>query len=476
MEVDTHEASATTLSLLATAKTWMFAMSACLFYLFPVLLLAWTAVEGARARAGETLVCGNDGCGVGCLRRCLRHRCKHVAERKDCCSGSSFEASSSKSQNAKTKKQKTFHGVGSVVIAAGACAVLRTRSALHALWQVGMLALLALRLAAYSLLLSPWFLRVGYLYFHDPHIFRGIRYGHQPRNLLDLYVPEEARSAMQDGNLAKVPIVVTVMGGGWAIGHRLWNILLGMRLAQAGVLVVGVDYRNFPGVYMHDMVEDVDCAVGWVLANAASYGGDPKQLMLVGQSAGAHLLAQALLQRACDPCLGASTGSEWSHEDIKGFVGVSGPYDLVDLQQHLKARGLPPFLHRFCAGGHSDLARLSPTRMVAKAKPALSQLPPFHLFTGEDDRSVPPALSVAFGAALTAAGATRATVEIRPKLLHAEAVVEDPLTGGDLQPELLLTRLLGETAGRARLAALPPPPYPLVPGILATMAKNLMPF
>jgi len=475
MEVDTREVAATMVRLLASAKTWIFVISACLFYLFPVVLLAWTAVEGARARAGERPLCGNDGRGTDCLRRCLRHQCKIAEEREDCCSGSCFEASSSKSHNA-MKQQQRFHGVGGVAIAAAACAVLRSRNALRALWQAGVFAVLALRLVIYALILAPWFLRVGYLYFHNPHIFRGVCYGPQPRNLLDLYLPEEALSAMKDGNMAKSPIVVTVMGGGWVIGYRLWNILLGMRLAQAGVLVAAVDYRNFPGAYMHDMVEDVDHAVGWVLANAASYGGDRKQLLLVGQSAGAHLAAQALLQRACGSCLGVSTGSKWSHEDIKGFVGVSGPYDLVALQEHLKARGLHPFLHRLCAGGHSDLARLSPTQMVPKAKRAVPQLPPFHLFTGEDDRSVPPALSVAFGAALRAAGTTRVTVEIRPKLLHAEAVVEDPLTGGDLQPELLLTRLLGETAGRARLAALPPPPYPLVPGLLARIAKRLMPF
>lgn len=471
MEVDTRKGAASMVSLLASVKTWIFAISACLFYLFPVVLLAWTAVEGARARAGERPLCGNDGRGTGCLRRCFRHRCKVAKEHEDNCSGYCFEASSSKSQNA----ARQWHGVSGISIAAAACAALQSRKALHALWQAGAFAILALRLVAYSLILAPWFLRIGYLYFHDPRIFRGVHYGPQPRNLLDLYLPEEALSAMKDCNVAKAPIVVTVMGGGWVIGHRLWNVLLGMRLAQAGVLVVGVDYRNFPGAYMHGMVEDVALAVGWVLTNAASYGGDRKQLLLVGQSAGAHLVAQALLQRACGLC-SASTGSEWSHEDIKGFVGVSGPYDLVALQEHLKARGLHPFLHRLCAGGHSGLARLSPTRMVPKAKHAMPQLPPFHLFTGEDDQSVPPALSVAFGASLRAAGATRATVEIRPNLLHAEAVVEDPLTGGDLQPELLLTRLLGERAGLARLAALPPPPYPLVPGLLARIAKRLMPF
>lgn len=44
-----------------------------------------------------------------------------------------------------------------------------------------------------------------------------------------------------------------------------------------------------------DMLTDVNTGIGWVLRNAAAFGGDGKSFHLVGQSAGGQLGALALL-------------------------------------------------------------------------------------------------------------------------------------------------------------------------------------
>ena len=70
------------------------------------------------------------------------------------------------------------------------------------------------------------------------------------------------------------------------------------RLLDTGVLLVAVDYRNFPCAQMPDMIDDVCKGVAWVLANIKTYGGDPDNVILMGQSAGAHLTAMALIRHA----------------------------------------------------------------------------------------------------------------------------------------------------------------------------------
>lgn len=35
-------------------------------------------------------------------------------------------------------------------------------------------------------------------------------------------------------------------GGAWTIGYKAWGALLAERLSAAGVLVLSLDYRNFP--------------------------------------------------------------------------------------------------------------------------------------------------------------------------------------------------------------------------------------
>lgn len=77
-------------------------------------------------------------------------------------------------------------------------------------------------------------------------------------------------------------------------------------------------------------VADVTMAVQWVLKNAAEIGGDPTNITLIGQSAGAHLSSLVLIGAAEKEAAGNET-APWRQGDIARFVGISGPYDIVNL-------------------------------------------------------------------------------------------------------------------------------------------------
>ncbi|WOK97779.1 hypothetical protein Cni_G06487 [Canna indica] len=124
-------------------------------------------------------------------------------------------------------------------------------------------------LVCYATLLLPGFVQVGYYYFFSSQVKRSIVYGDQPRNRLDLYLPKNA-----DGLR---PVVAFVMGGAWIIGYKAWGALLGRRLAEKGIIVACIDYRNFPQGTISNMVEDASQGISFMCNIAGSYGGDPNR-------------------------------------------------------------------------------------------------------------------------------------------------------------------------------------------------------
>ncbi|KAK3020771.1 hypothetical protein RJ639_045843 [Escallonia herrerae] len=94
-----------------------------------------------------------------------------------------------------------------------------------------------LALGCYSFLLMPGFFQVGYYYFFSSQVHRGIVYGDQPRNRLDLYLPKNC-----DG---PKPVVAFVTGGAWIIGYKAWGSLLGQQLSERDIIVACIDYRTW---------------------------------------------------------------------------------------------------------------------------------------------------------------------------------------------------------------------------------------
>jgi arylformamidase len=98
-----------------------------------------------------------------------------------------------------------------------------------------------------------------------------------------------------------------------------------------GITTVVVNYALIPSVRMGELVRQCRQAVGWVLANAASFGGDPQRVCVAGHSAGGHLTAMV---GATDwasftaPLLPAPVAAR----PLGGF-SLSGLHDLVPISR-----------------------------------------------------------------------------------------------------------------------------------------------
>jgi para-nitrobenzyl esterase len=108
-----------------------------------------------------------------------------------------------------------------------------------------------------------------------------------------------------DPGQAGLPVVVWISGGGYLNCNSANPHLTGHALAGAGAVVVSVHYRGgaegflrLPGAPDNRALLDQLAALDWVHTNIAAFGGDPGNVTVHGQSAGAGSIAALLVMPA----------------------------------------------------------------------------------------------------------------------------------------------------------------------------------
>lgn len=110
-----------------------------------------------------------------------------------------------------------------------------------------------------------------------------ISYGSHRMNVLDVYRPQVEEP--------KLPVIVSVHGGGWVYGDKKLYSHYCMSLAKRGFVVVNFSYRLSPESKFPCHLEDTAKVFAWVLENGTRYGMDLDNVFAVGDSAGGHILA-----------------------------------------------------------------------------------------------------------------------------------------------------------------------------------------
>lgn len=92
----------------------------------------------------------------------------------------------------------------------------------------------------------------------------------------------------------RVPVLVWIHGGAYIVGSASEPTYDGTRLAESGLVVVSVNYRvgfegfgHVPGRPDNRGLLDQAAALRWVRDNIAAFGGDPDNVTVAGESAGA---------------------------------------------------------------------------------------------------------------------------------------------------------------------------------------------
>ena len=151
-----------------------------------------------------------------------------------------------------------------------------------------------------------------------------VSYGLGPRQRIDLYGPF--------GSDRPAPVLMWLPGGGWRTHERtdVWDLPAFAR--RNGLLFACCDYRAIPGSGARHMAQDAAAAFAWLRTHAASRGGDPDRIFVMGHSAGGHLAA--LIN--CDPTYLAAHGL--SPADLAGVILLDGAcYDASEQRRFLEA-------------------------------------------------------------------------------------------------------------------------------------------
>lgn len=101
---------------------------------------------------------------------------------------------------------------------------------------------------------------------------------------------QKARIYTPAGAKGPLPVILYIHGGGWVIADLDVYDASPRALAQgANAIVVSMEYRHAPEAKFPAAHDDANAAYQWVVANAAKWGGDPKKVALVGESAGGNM-------------------------------------------------------------------------------------------------------------------------------------------------------------------------------------------
>jgi para-nitrobenzyl esterase len=122
---------------------------------------------------------------------------------------------------------------------------------------------------------------------------------------LNIWAPDE--------NAADLPVMVFIHGGAWVLGHKDAAAHDGSGFARSGLVCVAINYRlgvegflPVPGCPTNLGLRDQIFALQWVRDHIRAFGGDPANVTVFGESAGAMSigtliaspLARGLFRRA----------------------------------------------------------------------------------------------------------------------------------------------------------------------------------
>ncbi|MBU3064602.1 carboxylesterase family protein [Nocardia sp. NEAU-G5] len=119
------------------------------------------------------------------------------------------------------------------------------------------------------------------------------------------YLTVDIRTPAADGG--ERPVMVFVHGGGFVTGSTRAALYDGSAFARDGVVLVTVNYRlgipgflDLAGAPPNRGLLDVLAALDWVRDTVTAFGGDPENVTLFGQSAGATLTGALLATPEAD--------------------------------------------------------------------------------------------------------------------------------------------------------------------------------
>lgn len=192
-----------------------------------------------------------------------------------------------------------------------------------------------------------------------------VSYGNGPKQAMDVYIPPKTKRA---------PIILFVHPGGWQIGDKEADDTVKYKapfFTGKGFLFISANHRLMPNATPLEQARDIGHALAYVQMHAGEWGGDPRKVILMGHSSGAHLVSllaaspTLLKAQGAAPVLGVVSLENaglrvdkimevprmWFYnsvfKDDRALWHAVSPYDQLE-------KGAPPFLLVCSTAWHSS--------------------------------------------------------------------------------------------------------------------------
>lgn len=233
----------------------------------------------------------------------------------------------------------------------------------------------------------------------------------EPAHRMDVYRPKRT-----DGPL---PVVLDVHGGGLAMGSKAYNRWFNAQLCRRGFLVYSADYRLVPEHRVFDAYADISAAMDEAIRLAPDFGGKPGGIFLVGDNAGAYLIAYLTAMQRC-PAMAAAAGVQAPKAEIRALGLISGMF--YTTRRDKVGLTMPRYLYGPDWRKGAFAPYLDPGKWAC-----LGDFPPTLLVTSRDDMLHQ--YTVDFAGALQRSGAACRLVDYPAdkRLVHAFSAVDPDL-------------------------------------------------
>ncbi|WP_106533150.1 alpha/beta hydrolase [Planomicrobium soli] len=209
----------------------------------------------------------------------------------------------------------------------------------------------------------------------EVHVLKDLIYGETKNSFLDIYRPAHQREPL--------PVILWIHGGGYVGGSKDSRQNYGMALANAGYVVVNIDYALAPDQLYPGPILQANAALEFMMLHASKYGGDMSRLFIGGDSAGAQIASQMAAVISNKPLANAmNIQPAVQIGQLRGALLMCGLYNM----DTVRATGFPNidlFLNTY-TGSHrfESFPRIGEMSTVKQITP---DFPPVFVSVGDGD-------------------------------------------------------------------------------------------
>lgn len=242
-----------------------------------------------------------------------------------------------------------------------------------------------------------------------------------PSQKMDIYLPDE----LQENH----PVIINVHGGAFFGCDKMDNQLLpALYGLKKGYAVASINYRLSPEARWPAQINDLKAAIKFVRANAKQYKFDPNRIVLMGGSAGGHLVALAGVSADVKELEDPTLGNQDVSTRVQAVISWYPPIDFLTMDAQWKKIGIIGQPHSTSNSFESFLMRKQITEVTAAEMATTnpetyinSDAPPFFIQHGYLDNIIPRLQSQEFAAKLAQAiGNDKVEYNLLMQANHAE--------------------------------------------------------